>query len=57
MTINHSKQIDEFGSSWDNIEAVEPDDWDLHMLSEIKTDPECHEFASAKDVMKQLGLV
>lgn len=56
MTINHSKQTGKFGSSWDNIEEVEPDDWDLQMLSEIKADPECHEFISAKDAMKELGL-
>ena len=45
-----------FETNWDDIEEVEPDDWDLHMLSEIKADPECHEFISANDAMKELGL-
>lgn len=45
-----------FGANWANIEAVEPDDWDLQMLHEIKTDPECHEFMSEDDAMKELGL-
>lgn len=42
--------------SWDNIEEVEPDEWDLKMLEEIKSNPECHEFVPAEEVMKELGL-
>lgn len=42
--------------NWDNIESVEPDETDLHMLQEIETDPECHEFISSADAMKELGL-
>ena len=42
--------------SWDNIESVEPDETDLHMLHEIENDPECHEFISSADAMKELGL-
>lgn len=45
-----------FGANWDDIEEVEPDDWDKQMLSEIKDDPECHEFVSAKDAMKELEI-
>ena len=48
--------IQTFGTNWDDIEEVEPDDWDMQMLSEIKADPECHEFVSANDAMKELGL-
>lgn len=46
-----------FGSGWGNIEEVMPDSWDMQMISEIKADPECHEFASEKDAMEELGLV
>ena len=45
-----------FGANWDDIEEVEPDDWDMQMLSEIKDDPECHEFVSEKAAMKELEL-
>lgn len=41
---------------WKNIEAIAPDDWDMQMLGEIKTDSECHEFVSEEDAMKELGL-
>ena len=56
MIINYSKQAIKFGVNRDDIEEVEPDDWDMQMLSEIKDNPECHEFVSAKDAMKELGL-
>ena len=42
--------------SWDDIEEVQPDEIDLMMLKEIEDDPECHQFVSADDVMKELGL-
>lgn len=45
-----------FGVNWENIEEIEPDDWDLQILSEIRSDPECHEFVAEKDAMKELGL-
>lgn len=45
-----------FGTNWENVKEVTPDDWDLQMLQEIKTDPECHEFISEDDAMKELGL-
>ena len=45
-----------FGVNWENIEAVKPDDWDMQMLDEIKVNPECHEFVSEEDAMKELGL-
>ncbi len=42
--------------SWENIEEVKPDEWDLKMLDEIAEDPDCHEFISSSEAMKQLGL-
>lgn len=56
MTFNYSKQAIKFGVNWADIEEVEPDDWDMQILSEIKDDPECHEFISGKDAMKELGI-
>ena len=46
-----------FSESWENIEEIKPDDWDLQMLDEIKENPECREFMSEEDAMKKLGLV
>lgn len=42
--------------SWDDIESVTPDAWDLKMLKEIDSDPDCHTFVSTADAMKELGL-
>ena len=46
-----------FSESWENIEEIKPDDWDLQMLDEIRENPECREFMSEEDAMKELGLV
>ena len=46
-----------FSESWENIEEIKPDEWDLQMLDEIKENPECREFMSEEDAMKELGLV
>ena len=46
-----------FSESWESIEEIKPDDWDLQMLDEIKENPECREFMSEEDAMKELGLV
>ena len=43
-------------SNWDNIEEVEPDEIDLQMLHDIENDPECKEFISSEEAMKELGL-
>ncbi|MCM1233123.1 MAG: hypothetical protein NC489_23630 [Ruminococcus flavefaciens] len=48
--------MQKFSIDWDNIKTVEADSWDLQMLDEISMDPECHEFLSEKDAMKELGL-
>lgn len=39
-----------------NIETVEPDEWDKKMLADIENNPDCKEFVSADEAMKQLGL-
>ncbi|MCM1388149.1 MAG: hypothetical protein NC231_12545 [Bacillus sp. (in: Bacteria)] len=45
-----------FGINWEDIEEVRPDEWDMQMLHEIKTNPECCEFVSEENAMKELGL-
>ena len=42
--------------TWEDIEDVEPDEFDLAMLKEIEENPECHEFISQEEVLKELGL-
>lgn len=41
---------------WEDIEEVEPDETDLMMLKEIEEDPDCQEFVSAEEAMRELGL-
>ena len=43
-------------SSWDDIDTVVPDEWDLKMLENAKKDPDCKEFVSSEEAMKELGL-
>ena len=47
---------EQFPGGWDNIESVTPDEWDLKMLQDIEDNPDCHEFVSADNTMKELGL-
>ncbi len=42
--------------SWDDIEEVSPDEWDLKMLDDIKSNPDCHKFISQEDLLKELNL-
>lgn len=42
--------------SWEDIESVEPDAWDLKMLHDAESDPDCNEYVSSEDAMKFLGL-
>ena len=37
-----------------NIEDTEPDETDLAMLKEIEHNPDCHEFISQEELMKEL---
>ena len=34
----------QFIPSWNDIEEVEPDEWDLQMLKDIENDPDCKTF-------------
>lgn len=43
-------------NNWDNIEEIEPDEFDLQMLREIESNPECKEFITSEEAMKELGL-
>ena len=40
--------------SWDDIEEVSPDEWDLKMLNDIENNPDCHEFISEEELLKEL---
>lgn len=42
--------------SWDDIDEVSPDEWDLKMLSDIKKNPDCHKFISEKELLAKLEL-
>lgn len=42
--------------SWDDIEEISPDEWDLKMLDDINKNPDCHEFISQDDLLKELNL-
>lgn len=42
--------------SWDDIEEVSPDEWDLKMLNDIENNPDCHEFISEEELLKELDL-
>lgn len=44
-------------ADWDSIPEAEPDEFDLQMLKEIEQDKDCHEFVSADEAEKMLGLV
>ena len=43
-------------SDWKTIEEVAPDDFDMAMLQDITTNPECHQFVSQAELYKELGL-
>lgn len=40
----------------EDIQEVAPDAWDLEMLQDIEHNPDCHEFISQEDVLKELNL-
>lgn len=42
--------------TWDNIETVVPDEWDLKMIHDAKNNPDCKKFISSEDVIKELGI-
>ena len=41
---------------WKTIPEEAPDEIDLQMLKEIKSNPECQDFVSSEEAMKILGL-
>ena len=42
--------------TWDDNEQVERDEIDLMLLDEIRKNPECHEFVSQEELMKELEM-
>lgn len=44
------------GCTLQNIKSIPPDVWDQKMLKEIQEDPDCKEFVSSEDALKELGL-
>ena len=42
--------------NWDDIEEVEPDEFDLKMLDEMDSNPDCKEFVPEEEALKMLGL-
>lgn len=42
--------------SWEDIEKVTPDELDLKMLDDIDKNPDCHEFISQDELLKELDL-
>lgn len=42
--------------SWEDIEEVSPDEWDLKMLDQIAKNPDCHEFISQEELLEELGM-
>ena len=43
-------------ADWDAIPEAEPDEVDLQMLEEIEQEEDCHEFVSANEAKRMLGL-
>ena len=43
-------------TSWNDIEEVEPDEFDLQMLEEIENNPGCQEFISKEELLKTLNM-
>ena len=42
--------------SWNNIEEIVPDQFDLEMFEEIEKNPDCRNFISSEEALKELGL-
>lgn len=41
---------------FDDVEEVEPDEWDREMLNEIEKNSDCHVFISSEQAMDEIGL-
>ncbi|MEF9998668.1 MAG: hypothetical protein RR681_06880 [Lachnospiraceae bacterium] len=55
MEIQNSTETTLLPHTWEDIKEVDPDETDLKTLDEIEENPDCHEFLSQADVMKELG--
>ncbi len=42
--------------SWEEIPEITPDEIDLQMIKEMESDPDCHEFISEEELLKELGI-
>ncbi len=42
--------------SWEDIPETVPDEIDLQMIKEMEEDPDCHEFVSEEEALKELGI-
>ena len=42
--------------SWEDIPEIMPDEIDLQMIKEMEDDPDCHEFVSEEEMLKELGI-
>jgi len=42
--------------SWEDIPETVPDEIDLQMIKEMEKDPDCHEFVSEEEALKELGI-
>lgn len=56
MKIQYSKEVTFRERQWALIPEEEPDEIDLAMLAEIQENPDCHEFVSSEEAMKELGI-
>ena len=41
--------------NWDDIEEIEPDEFDLEMMADIETNPDCKEFISEDELIENLS--
>ena len=46
----------EENTTWIDLKEEVPDEIDLQMLKEIKENPDCYEFMSNEEAMRELGL-
>lgn len=55
--ITSQYQVSMKSEYWTNIEEVEPDEIDIIMLNEIKSNPDCSDFVSEKELKHELGII
>jgi hypothetical protein len=48
--------IDSVDASWDDIPTAQPDEWDLEISEEMKSNPECNDYVPADEAKRLLGL-